>query len=203
MGEPSGLPSMGSHRVGHDWSDLAAAAAAATPFSIICRNFVYSLNAHTLLYSQCFPIFGLCAAPWSFMLWNAPVFPCMVCALVLNLVLKMSRFFFSVLRSLIWIKYLDLIFAYAMKQRSNFSFSSCWEYPFSLTDNISSVLYPGGYSKYLTTWMMTSLFLLLLLISIHVFYFLMSFTTSLTISLFSFFQRISFWFCVLSKCLIN
>ena len=27
-GEPAGLPSMGSHRVGHDWSDLAAAAAA-------------------------------------------------------------------------------------------------------------------------------------------------------------------------------
>ena len=29
-GEPGGLPSMGSHRVGHDWSDLAAAAAAYT-----------------------------------------------------------------------------------------------------------------------------------------------------------------------------
>ena len=27
-GEPGGLPSTGSHRVGHDWSDLAAAAAA-------------------------------------------------------------------------------------------------------------------------------------------------------------------------------
>ena len=27
-GEPGGLPSMGSHRVRHDWSDLAAAAAA-------------------------------------------------------------------------------------------------------------------------------------------------------------------------------
>ena len=27
MGEPGGLLSMGSHRVGHDWSDLAAAAA--------------------------------------------------------------------------------------------------------------------------------------------------------------------------------
>ena len=27
MGEPGGLPSMGSHRVRHDWSDLAAAAA--------------------------------------------------------------------------------------------------------------------------------------------------------------------------------
>ena len=30
MGEPGGLPSMGLHRVGHDWSDLAVAAAAAT-----------------------------------------------------------------------------------------------------------------------------------------------------------------------------
>ena len=28
MAEPGGLPSMGSHRVGHDWNDLAAAAAA-------------------------------------------------------------------------------------------------------------------------------------------------------------------------------
>ena len=28
MAEPGGLPSMGSHRDGHDWSDLAAAAAA-------------------------------------------------------------------------------------------------------------------------------------------------------------------------------
>ena len=28
MGEPGWLPSMGSHRVGHDWSDLAATAAA-------------------------------------------------------------------------------------------------------------------------------------------------------------------------------
>ena len=27
MAEPGGLPSMGSHRVGHDWSDFAAAAA--------------------------------------------------------------------------------------------------------------------------------------------------------------------------------
>ena len=31
-GEPGGLPSMGSHRVGHDWSDLAAAAAASGYF---------------------------------------------------------------------------------------------------------------------------------------------------------------------------
>ena len=38
MAEPGGLPSMGSHRVGHDWSDLAAAAA-----SGIC------VESHTML----------------------------------------------------------------------------------------------------------------------------------------------------------
>ena len=32
MGEPGGFPSMGSHRIGHDRSDLAAAAAAAKGF---------------------------------------------------------------------------------------------------------------------------------------------------------------------------
>ena len=33
-GEPGGLPSMGSHRVGHDWSDLAAA----TAWAATCTN---------------------------------------------------------------------------------------------------------------------------------------------------------------------
>ena len=33
-GEPGGLPSVGSHRVGHDRSDLAAAAAAYNPGSL-------------------------------------------------------------------------------------------------------------------------------------------------------------------------
>ena len=33
--EPGGLPSMGSHRVGHDWSNLAAAAAAAAYLFVI------------------------------------------------------------------------------------------------------------------------------------------------------------------------
>ena len=32
-GEPGGLPSVGSHRVGHNWSDLAAAAAAGVQWS--------------------------------------------------------------------------------------------------------------------------------------------------------------------------
>ena len=34
--EPGGLPSMGSHRVGHDWSDLAAAADVAFPSDFHC-----------------------------------------------------------------------------------------------------------------------------------------------------------------------
>ena len=35
-GEPGGLPSMGSHRVRHDWSDLAAAAACLCLLSTFC-----------------------------------------------------------------------------------------------------------------------------------------------------------------------
>ena len=37
-GEPGGLPSMGSHRVGHDWSDLAAAAAGDVTISLSVRT---------------------------------------------------------------------------------------------------------------------------------------------------------------------
>ena len=36
MGEPGGLPSMGLHRIRHDWSDLAAAAAAAEKYLASC-----------------------------------------------------------------------------------------------------------------------------------------------------------------------
>ena len=36
-GEPGGLPSMGSHRVGHDWSDLAAAAAGFYSFMYVFK----------------------------------------------------------------------------------------------------------------------------------------------------------------------
>ena len=50
--EPGGLPSMGSHRVGHDRSDLAAAAAAALgqkPLTILTALQKYSL--HTIKYT--------------------------------------------------------------------------------------------------------------------------------------------------------
>ena len=36
-GEPGGLPSVGSHRVGHDWSNLAAAAGGASGKESICN----------------------------------------------------------------------------------------------------------------------------------------------------------------------
>ena len=45
-GEPGGLPSLGSHRVGHDWSDLAAAAAVK---GLLLLSFIYK----TLLFPAC------------------------------------------------------------------------------------------------------------------------------------------------------
>ena len=50
MGEPGGLQSMGSHRVRHDWSDLAAAAqqlneALEFSFPILIRLWLFSLCA--------------------------------------------------------------------------------------------------------------------------------------------------------------
>ena len=48
-GEPGGLPSMGSHRVGHDLSDLAAAAAAVKTYSIVNNDKRPKLYNHYLL----------------------------------------------------------------------------------------------------------------------------------------------------------
>ena len=53
-GEPGGLPSMGSHRVGHDWSNLAAAAAAAAceylihPTQVTHFHLLFSLRHYYL-----------------------------------------------------------------------------------------------------------------------------------------------------------
>ena len=48
MAEPGGLPSMRSHRVGHDLSDLAAAAAAANSNyeTIMCFKSLHCLLFH-------------------------------------------------------------------------------------------------------------------------------------------------------------
>ena len=49
MAEPGGLPSMGSHRVGHDWSDLAAAAAAAGLSRKQIKYLLFCCNSYFLL----------------------------------------------------------------------------------------------------------------------------------------------------------
>ena len=46
MGEPGGLPSMGLHRGGYDWHDLAAAAAAAAAAEQLS-------SYHTYVYYMC------------------------------------------------------------------------------------------------------------------------------------------------------
>ena len=73
-GEPGGLPSMGSHRVGHDWSDLAAAAAALSYCvsssssdhylnSAFCCHLWFCLPVHCLsVPSQ----WDLCVGTWIF-----------------------------------------------------------------------------------------------------------------------------------------
>ena len=51
-GEPGGLPSMGLHRVGHDWSELAAAAAASFNLFVILFSLSF-FNFNLLLTKLC------------------------------------------------------------------------------------------------------------------------------------------------------
>ena len=59
-GEPGGLPSMGSHRVGHDWSDLAAAAAVAmmlkTFHYLLCHLYFFFGEAKILPFAEKVPV---------------------------------------------------------------------------------------------------------------------------------------------------
>ena len=48
---PGGLPSMGSHRVGHDSTDLAAAVAAAVCAFISFSSKMYLVNANANVYA--------------------------------------------------------------------------------------------------------------------------------------------------------
>ena len=71
-GEPAGLPSMGSHRVGHDWSDLAAAAAAAkqqmsmffTLKDFPCFHRTKTLSTFISISEHLLPIFCMTLASW-------------------------------------------------------------------------------------------------------------------------------------------
>ena len=66
-GEPGGLPSMGSHRVGHDRSDLAAAAPAVTITSLDNCSFVVNLKVGSIslptIFFFCIILTILCLLP--------------------------------------------------------------------------------------------------------------------------------------------
>ena len=49
-GEPGGLPSMGLHRVGHDWSDLAAAISACKQKNFLFCNTLASIDVNIYIY---------------------------------------------------------------------------------------------------------------------------------------------------------
>ena len=55
MGEPGGLPSMGSHSVGHDWRSLAAAAVIGITIEVIHSNSTTydALWGYTYFYQLC------------------------------------------------------------------------------------------------------------------------------------------------------
>ena len=57
VGKSGGLPSMGLHRVGHNWSDLAAAAYYAWEYLSLPSTPSLSINnyTHTALFLFCFP----------------------------------------------------------------------------------------------------------------------------------------------------
>ena len=70
-GEPGGLPSMGSHRVGHNWSDLAAVVVAQS-FSIFgCKEYNESgFGVDHLVMSMC-RVFS-CGVGTGYFLWPVP-----------------------------------------------------------------------------------------------------------------------------------
>ena len=88
--EPSGLPSMESHRVRHDWSDLAAAAAVAASaylslliflLAILIPTSASSSPAFHMRYSACkLNKQGDNIQPWHtpFPIWNQSVVLCLV-----------------------------------------------------------------------------------------------------------------------------
>ena len=57
---------MGSHRVGHDWSDLAAVAAAASSYSISLTDFILSMSEYAQMSHLTTKLLAvLCSFSWS------------------------------------------------------------------------------------------------------------------------------------------
>ena len=63
---PGGLPSMGSHRVGHNWSDLAAVAEAYSNIKLNLNIYISKLPPETWLLTKPF---------WFSWLWPANNYP--------------------------------------------------------------------------------------------------------------------------------
>ena len=85
-GEPGGLPSMGSHRVGHDWSDLAVAASAYLRLLIFLPAILITACASssptflTMYSAYKLNKEGDNIRPWHnpFPILNQPVVPCLI-----------------------------------------------------------------------------------------------------------------------------
>ena len=61
-GEPHGLPSTGSHRVRHDWNDLAAAATAGTSCKWNMQHLSFCVWQFHLAHKHLLGIFSLCSS---------------------------------------------------------------------------------------------------------------------------------------------
>ena len=80
-GEPGGLPSLGLHRVGHDWSDLAAAVIVMTkkdfffPSNYKVLFIINSFSSHNILMKEVLLLFSFTRNPrhrekWSSLAWG-------------------------------------------------------------------------------------------------------------------------------------
>ena len=67
-GEPGGLLSIGSHRVGHDWRDLAAAAATQPLFALCGRDHIPSCLVSFALFYKRYLVFVSCTTVQTY-LW--------------------------------------------------------------------------------------------------------------------------------------
>ena len=72
-GEPGGLPSMGSHRVGHDWRNLAAAAAEVRDLKQLSLSHLSDFeeaNVHEFYSLQSMNFANTCSYKWILPYWS-------------------------------------------------------------------------------------------------------------------------------------
>jgi len=111
--EPGGLPSMGSHRVGHDWSDLAAAAVFHCVCMCVCVCVcIYTPHIYPFICwwtLRLFPYFGIYKY-WYYENWG--------CMYLLELV---SLFFSDIYSGVEWLCHMVVLFVIFEK--------SSWYFP--------------------------------------------------------------------------